>query len=68
LVLTVADIARAVAFYERMLGMHHETFDQGRSVLVFGQHKCNLHQQGRELEPQAKQPIKFQNDIKVTGV
>jgi predicted enzyme related to lactoylglutathione lyase len=26
LVLTVADIARTVAFYERVLGMHHETF------------------------------------------
>lgn len=56
LVLTVVDIPRTVAFYERVLGMRHETFGAGRSALVFGQQKFNLHQQGREFEPKAAQP------------
>lgn len=56
LVLTVTDIPRTVAFYERVLGMRHETFGQGRSALVFGQQKFNLHQVGREFEPKAARP------------
>jgi catechol 2,3-dioxygenase-like lactoylglutathione lyase family enzyme len=63
LVLTVADIARTVAFYERVLGMLHETFGQGRSALVFGQQKFNLYQQGRELEPKAKHPTPWAIDV-----
>ena len=56
LVLTVADIARTVDFYRRVLGMQHQVFGQGRSALVFGQQKFNLHQQGQEFEPKAKRP------------
>ena len=56
LVLTVADIARTVDFYQRVLGMRHEVFGQGRSALVFGQQKFNLHQRGKEFEPKAAQP------------
>ena len=56
LVLTVADIARTVAFYRRVLGMRHEVFGQGRDALVFGQQKFNLHQLGREFEPKAQAP------------
>jgi catechol 2,3-dioxygenase-like lactoylglutathione lyase family enzyme len=56
LVLTVADIARTVDFYQRVLGMQHEVFGQGRSALVFGQQKFNLHQHGNEFEPKAKHP------------
>jgi len=56
LVLTVADIARTVDFYQRVLGMQHEVFGQGRSALVFGQQKFNLHQHGNEFEPKARQP------------
>ena len=56
LVLTVADIARTVDFYRRVLGMRHETFGQGRSALVFGHQKFNLHQVGREFEPKALHP------------
>ena len=54
--LTVADIARTVDFYQRVLGMQHEVFGQGRSALVFGQQKFNLHQHGNEFEPKARQP------------
>ncbi|HBX53883.1 VOC family protein [Pseudomonas sp. UBA2684] len=56
LVLTVADIARTLDFYQRVLGMQHETFGQGRSALLFGQQKFNLHQHGHEFEPKAKRP------------
>ncbi|NQD92603.1 VOC family protein [Pseudomonas sp. CrR25] len=56
LVLTVADIEATVAFYERVLGMRHEVFGQGRNALAFGQQKLNLHQLGREFEPKAKRP------------
>ncbi|WP_137819808.1 VOC family protein [Pseudomonas sp. 2FG] len=56
LVLTVVDIPRSVAFYQRVLGMRHEVFGQGRSALVFGQQKLNLHQVGREFEPKAAKP------------
>lgn len=53
LVLTVADIPRTVDFYQRVLGMRHEVFGEGRSALAFGQQKLNLHQAGREFEPKA---------------
>ncbi|MGG2399894.1 VOC family protein [Pseudomonas sp. SH1-B] len=56
LVLTVADIEVTVEFYERVLGMRHERFGSGRSALVFGQQKFNLHQAGREFEPKAAKP------------
>ncbi len=56
LVLTVADTQRTVMFYQRVLGMRHEVFGQGRSALVFGQQKFNLHQLGREFEPKALTP------------
>lgn len=57
LVLTVADIPRTVDFYQRVLGMRHEVFGEGRSALVFGQQKLNLHQAGREFEPKAAHPL-----------
>ncbi len=63
LVLTVVDIARTVDFYQRVLGMRHETFGQGRSALVFGQQKFNLHQVGREFEPKAARPTPGSIDL-----
>ena len=57
LVLTVVDIPTTVDFYERVLGMRHETFgEQGRSALLFGDQKFNLHELGREFEPKAEKP------------
>ncbi|QLC77458.1 VOC family protein [Pseudomonas sp. LPB0260] len=56
LVLTVANIDATVAFYQRVLGMRHERFAGGRSALVFGQQKFNLHQAGQEFEPKALRP------------
>ena len=53
-VLTVSDIDRTIAFYERALGMRAVTFGEGRHALVFGDQKLNLHQAGREFKPNAR--------------
>jgi catechol 2,3-dioxygenase-like lactoylglutathione lyase family enzyme len=56
IVLTVQDVERTVAFYERVLGMEPVTFAGGRRALAFGRQKLNLHQAGREFEPKALKP------------
>ena len=53
LVLTVADVARSVDFYTRVLGMEEITFGEGRKALRFGCQKINLHQLGAEVLPNA---------------
>ncbi|TMC58789.1 MAG: VOC family protein [Chloroflexi bacterium] len=53
-VLTVRDIDRTVAFYERALGMRAVTFAEGRRALAFADAKLNLHQAGREFQPNAR--------------
>jgi catechol 2,3-dioxygenase-like lactoylglutathione lyase family enzyme len=55
-VLTVRDIARTIAFYERALGMRAVTFGEGRRALLAGDQKLNLHEAGREFEPKACDP------------
>ncbi len=40
--LTVADIDRSVAFYQRVLGMKTESMGEGRAALYFGQQKIHL--------------------------
>lgn len=55
-VLTVADIERTIAFYERVLGMKAVSFGEGRRALAFGDQKLNLHQAGREFVPRAARP------------
>jgi catechol 2,3-dioxygenase-like lactoylglutathione lyase family enzyme len=55
-VLTVADLERTIAFYERALGMRAVSFGEGRRALAFGDQKLNLHQAGREFEPKALRP------------
>jgi catechol 2,3-dioxygenase-like lactoylglutathione lyase family enzyme len=55
-VLTVADLDRTLAFYERVLGMTPVSFGGGRRALAFGDQKLNLHQAGREFEPKAGRP------------
>lgn len=56
-VLTVRDIVATCDFYSRVLGMRFETFGSGRTALVFGRQKLNLHQAGHEFEPKAENPI-----------
>lgn len=57
LVLTVRSLAVTCDFYSRVLGMQVVTFGEGRKALAFGQQKFNLHEQGREFQPRAAQPV-----------
>ncbi len=43
--------------------MQEVTFAGGRKALAFGNQKINLHQQGREFEPKAKQPTPGSADL-----
>ncbi|HOB66192.1 VOC family protein [Ottowia sp.] len=52
-VLTVADIERSVAFYQRVLRMQPVTFTGGRRALSFGRQKINLQTLGQELRNHA---------------
>ncbi len=63
LVLTVSDIARSCAFYERVLGFEHVSFGEGRHALAFGAQKINLHEAGREFEPRAAVPTPGSADL-----
>ena len=63
LVLTVASIEAAVAFYTRVLGMGVVTFGAGRTALTFGTSKINLHEAGKEFEPKALRPTPGSADI-----
>jgi catechol 2,3-dioxygenase-like lactoylglutathione lyase family enzyme len=62
-VLTVADLEKTVAFYERVLGMTAVSFGEGRRALAFGDQKLNLHQAGREFEPKACRPTPGAIDV-----
>lgn len=63
LVLTVASIEATVDFYRRVLGMDAVTFGEGRTALVYGRQKINLHQAGREFEPKAARPTPGSADL-----
>lgn len=63
LVLTVTDIDRTRAFYERVLGMETLVFGEGRHALAFGTQKINLHEAGREFEPKAAAPTPGSADL-----
>lgn len=63
LVLTVADLEATVRFYSEILGMRHERFGGGRSALVFGESKINLHRVGHEYEPKAHRATAGSADI-----
>jgi len=62
-VLTVRDLERTIAFYERALGMTAVSFGEGRRALAFGDQKLNLHQAGNEFEPRARQPAPGAIDV-----
>jgi len=63
LVLTVTDIDRTRAFYERVLGMESLVFGEGRHALMFGTQKLNLHEAGQEFEPKAAAPTPGSADL-----
>ncbi|QDQ95066.1 VOC family protein [Rhodococcus sp. WB9] len=53
-VLTVADIPSTVEFYSTVLGMSEHRYGEDRRALLFGRSKINLHQQGCEVQPNAR--------------
>ena len=55
-VLTVKNIETTCEFYSKVLGMEVVIFNQGRVALKFGNHKLNLHEFGKEIEPKAIAP------------
>jgi len=63
LVLTVASIGRTCDFYESVLGMTRQTFGNGRTALLFGSQKLNLHEAGNEFEPKAEVPTPGSADL-----
>jgi catechol 2,3-dioxygenase-like lactoylglutathione lyase family enzyme len=63
LVLTVKDIKASVSFYTHVLGMAETTFAGGRTALLFGPSKINLHQAGHEFEPKAAVPTPGSADL-----
>ena len=63
LVLTVKNIEASCDFYTRVLGMQVQTFGPGRTALVFGEQKINLHLQGHEFEPKAAHPLPGSADL-----
>ena len=63
LVLTVASLDATTAWYRDVLGMRVETFGEGRTALVFGGEKINLHEAGSEFEPKAARPTPGSADL-----
>ncbi|CAN5223932.1 VOC family protein [soil metagenome] len=63
LVLTVASLEATTTWYRDVLGMRVETFGEGRTALVFGGEKINLHQAGHEFEPKAAKPTPGSADL-----
>ncbi|KAG5941612.1 hypothetical protein E4U53_007389 [Claviceps sorghi] len=69
LVLTCADIPTTQRWYETHLGMKPQTFTTQpprpttRHALLFGTHKINLHQRGREFEPRARTALSGTADM-----
>ena len=63
LVLTVADIERTCNFYHRVLGFTRETFGEGRTALVFGSQKINLHPIENDIALRASVPTPGSADL-----
>ncbi|MFW5956157.1 MAG: VOC family protein [Halorhabdus sp.] len=56
LVLTVADVERALDFYTTVLGGSAETFAGGRRAVSFGDQKINFHPADDIYTPHAERP------------
>ena len=63
LVLTVQNLSLTCEFYTHALGMQVVTFAEGRKALQFGIQKINLHEVGKEFEPQALRPTPGSSDL-----
>jgi catechol 2,3-dioxygenase-like lactoylglutathione lyase family enzyme len=54
--ITVADIDRSIAFYERVLGMRTERMGEGRAALLFGNQKIHLDLAGTAMAGDKRMP------------
>ncbi|GAA0523115.1 ring-cleaving dioxygenase [Saccharopolyspora subtropica] len=57
LVLTVADVDRALEFYTQILGMTPVTFPDDRRAVSFGRQTIKLHAASELVEPTAMHPV-----------
>ncbi|WP_433872199.1 VOC family protein [Saccharopolyspora sp. CA-218241] len=57
LVLTVADVDRAMEFYEQVLGMTPVIFPDDRRAVSFGQQTIKLHAASELVAPTAMHPV-----------
>ncbi|GAA4887848.1 VOC family protein [Saccharopolyspora cebuensis] len=57
LVLTVADVDRAMEFYEQVLGMTPVIFPDDRRAVSFGQQTIKLHAASELVAPTATHPV-----------
>lgn len=55
--LTVRDVEQTCAFYEKVLGMARESFEEGRVALRFGRHRININPNPNERSRKAAVPI-----------
>jgi len=62
-VLTVRSIETTCEFYKNVLGMTVETFGENRKALRFGSQKINLHETGKEFEPNAFKAVAGSGDF-----
>lgn len=63
LVLTVSNIDTTVEFYRRALNMEKQIFAGGRTALMLGQQKINLHQIDNTFIPGANAPTPGSADL-----
>ncbi|MFV2092192.1 MAG: VOC family protein [Hyphomicrobiales bacterium] len=64
MVLNVASVDAAVAFYHGVLGMRRQDFGDCRVALHFGSQKINLHRaEGETATPRARAPVPGSGDI-----
>lgn len=63
LAITVADMAKTMEFYRRVLGAEADTFGAGRTALRLGRNKLNLHDAETHAIPVAARPTPGAIDI-----
>ena len=62
-IITANNLEKTIDFYSRVLGMELQTFSDGRKALIFGDHKINLHEAGKEFKPHAQNPLPGSADL-----
>ncbi|MBI4182871.1 MAG: VOC family protein [Proteobacteria bacterium] len=63
LVLTVRDVEKSLAFYERVLGLRPRAYKPGRPALHFGVQKINLQPERSDAAPVAGAPTPGSADL-----